>query len=197
MAVNLSKNRTARLAAYEDVCNPKTSTDWALFSYEGNSNDLKLVNSGAGGLNEMVEELNSGKIMYAYCRVKDPNAGLSKYVLVNWYAEDVNDIQKGKCANHLTAIACFFKGAHVTINARTEDDVEPDLILQKVAKASGVTYSIPQENLTCVDDSPQKPVGSVYQKTNAAVEIKKINKGSFWAETEEEKRRKEEEMHKI
>lgn len=37
-----------------------------------------------GGLEEMVEELNSGKIMYAFCRVQDPNSGLPKYVLINW-----------------------------------------------------------------------------------------------------------------
>lgn len=32
----------------------------------------------------MVEELNSGKVMYAFCRVQDPNSGLPKYVLINW-----------------------------------------------------------------------------------------------------------------
>lgn len=32
----------------------------------------------------MVEELNTGKVMYAFCRVKDPNSGLPKYVLINW-----------------------------------------------------------------------------------------------------------------
>lgn len=37
-----------------------------------------------GGLEEMVEELNSGKVMYAFCRVQDPNSGLPKYVLINW-----------------------------------------------------------------------------------------------------------------
>lgn len=37
-----------------------------------------------GGLEEMVEELNSGKVMYAFCRVRDPNSGLPKYVLINW-----------------------------------------------------------------------------------------------------------------
>lgn len=41
-----------------------------------------------GGLEEMVEELNSGKVMYAFCRVKDPNSGLPKYVLVNWVSGD-------------------------------------------------------------------------------------------------------------
>lgn len=42
------------------------------------------VTAAEGGLEEMVEELNSGKVMYAFCRVKDPNSGLPKFVLINW-----------------------------------------------------------------------------------------------------------------
>lgn len=37
-----------------------------------------------GGLEELVEELNSGRVMYAFCRVRDPNSGLPKFVLINW-----------------------------------------------------------------------------------------------------------------
>lgn len=43
--------------------------------------------SAEGGLEELVEELNSGKVMYAFCRVKDPNSGLPKFVLINWVCE--------------------------------------------------------------------------------------------------------------
>ena len=32
----------------------------------------------------MVEELSGGKVMYAFCRVIDPNTKLPKNVLVNW-----------------------------------------------------------------------------------------------------------------
>uniref|UniRef100_A0A8B9YXL2 ADF-H domain-containing protein n=1 Tax=Buteo japonicus TaxID=224669 RepID=A0A8B9YXL2_9AVES len=81
----------------------------ALFTYEGNSNDLRVAGSGDGGLEEMVEELNSGKVMYAFCRVKDPNSGLPKYVLVNWTGEGVNDVRKGACANHVSTVANFLK----------------------------------------------------------------------------------------
>ena len=42
------------------------------------------VYASDGGLEELVEELNSGKVMYAFCRVEDPNSGLPKYVLINW-----------------------------------------------------------------------------------------------------------------
>lgn len=86
----------------------------------------------------MVEELNSGKVMYAFCRVQDPNSGLPKYVLINWVCapfqcytlfvlfevvvlgfgeqsvvfqtgEGVKDARKGICANHVSSIANFLK----------------------------------------------------------------------------------------
>ncbi len=55
--------------------------------------------------------------------------------------ESAPAIRKGTCANHLGSIERFFKGIHVTINARTEDEVDEDYILDKVAKASGSAYT--------------------------------------------------------
>ena len=31
-----------------------------------------------------MDELNGGKIMYAICRVEDPNTNLPKIVFINW-----------------------------------------------------------------------------------------------------------------
>ncbi|XP_054415233.1 drebrin-like protein isoform X4 [Pongo abelii] len=145
MAANLSRNGPALQEAYVRVVTEKSPTDWALFTYEGNSNDIRVAGTGEGGLEEMVEELNSGKVMYAFCRVKDPNSGLPKFVLINWTGEGVNDVRKGACASHVSTMANFLKG-------------------------------------------------SVYQKTNAVSEIKRVGKDSFWAkaEKEEENRRLEE-----
>ncbi|XP_059817691.1 drebrin-like b isoform X2 [Hypanus sabinus] len=198
MAVNLSRNGPALQAAYRDVLNDKTATDWALFTYEGNSNDLRVAGTGDGGLEELVEELNSGKVMYAFCRVKDPNSGLPKCVLINWTGEGVKDARKGLCANHVSTIASFLKGAHVTINARDDQDVEPEVIIEKVAKASGANYSFHKESSRFQDKNPQGPVGSVYKKTNAMSEIRSVDKESFWAQTErdEERRREEDKRRK-
>ncbi|KAM9546851.1 drebrin-like b isoform 2-T2 [Salvelinus alpinus] len=194
MAVNLSKNGIALTNAYKEVVDEKCNTNWALYTYEGNTNDIRLAEKGDGGLEELVEELSSGKIMYAFCRVQDPNSGLCKYVLINWTGEGVKDARKGLCANHVSSMANFLKGAHVTINARAEEDVEPEAIMQKVGKASGANYSFHKESNKFRDAGPQGPVGSVYQKTNAMSEIKRTNKDNFWAQTEkdEEKRRQEE-----
>uniref|UniRef100_A0A8D1PWD3 Drebrin like n=1 Tax=Sus scrofa TaxID=9823 RepID=A0A8D1PWD3_PIG len=155
MAVNLSRNGPALQDAYMRVVDEKSPTDWALFTYEGNSNDIRVAGTGEGGLEEMAEELNSGKVMYAFCRVKDPNSGLPKFVLINWTGEGVNDVRKGACANHVSTMAGF--------------------------------------------------LGSVYQKTNAVSEIKRVGKDSFWAKAEkeeenrrlEEKRRAEEERRRL
>ncbi|XP_055009320.1 drebrin-like a [Boleophthalmus pectinirostris] len=194
MAVNLSKNGNELMAAYKDVLDGKSGTNWALFTYEGNSNDIRLAEKGDGGLEEMVEEFNSGKVMYAFCRVEDPNSGLPKYVLINWTGEGVNSSRKGICANHVLSMANFLKGAHVTINARDDDDVEPNVILDKVAKASGASFNFHKHKETGYVDVPRGPVGSVYRKVNAVEEIQHINKDDFWvkAQKDEEIRKREE-----
>ncbi|XP_062269590.1 drebrin-like a isoform X2 [Platichthys flesus] len=210
MAVNLSKNGAALMAAYKEVVDGKTNTNWALFTYEGNSNEIRLAEKGDGGLEEMVEELNSGKVMYAFCRVEDPNSGLPKYVLINWTGEGVKDTRKGFCANHVSSMASFLKGAHVTINARGDDDVEPQTILAKVSTASGANFNFHQK--TEYRDAPRGPVvrrqgdtcggfvhaqaemstthpllrfqGSVYRKVNAVEEIQQTKKDDFWLQTQ-------------
>ncbi|XP_069369390.1 drebrin-like a isoform X1 [Paralichthys olivaceus] len=191
MAANLSKNGAVLMAAYKEVVDGKSDTDWALFTYEGNSNDIRLAEKGDGGLEKMVEELNSGKVMYAFCRVHDPNSGLPKFVLINWTGEGVKDSRKGQCANHVSSMAGFLKGAHVTINARGDDDVEPEDILSKVSKASGANFNFHQK--TEYRDAPRGPVGSVYRKVNAVEEIQQTKKDDFWVQTQrdEEVRRQE------
>ncbi|XP_040929206.1 drebrin-like protein A [Betta splendens] len=192
MAVNLSKNGAVLQAAYDEVVDAKSDTNWALFTYEGNSNNIRLAQKGDGGLEEMVEELSSGKVMYAFCRVQDPNSGLPKYVLVNWTGEGVKDTRKGICGHHVSSMARFLQGAHVTVNARAEDDVEPAAILAKVAKASGANYNFHKQ--TEHRDAPRGPVGSVYRKINAMEEIQQTNKDDFWdqAQRDEELRQQEE-----
>ncbi|XP_068608867.1 drebrin-like protein B isoform X2 [Brachionichthys hirsutus] len=197
MAVNLSKNGAALMAAYKEVVDGKSETNWALFTYEGNSNDIRLAEKGDGGLEEMVEELSSGKVMYAFCRVQDPNSGLPKYVLINWTGEGVKDIRKGICANHVTSMATFLRGAHVTVNGRTEDDVEPEAILRKVAKASGANFNFHKQPQH-YRDVPAGTVGSVYQKVNAVAEIQQTNKENFWNQAErDEKVRRQEETSRV
>lgn len=84
MAISFEKHRAQIVDAWKDVLNAKSSTNWALFGYEGQTNELKLVGKGDGGVEELTEDLNSGKIMYAFLQIEDPKTGLNKYLLINW-----------------------------------------------------------------------------------------------------------------
>lgn len=201
MAINLDKHKEALISAWRDVLDEKTETNWALYGYEGLTNDLKFVSKGDGGLTELIDDLNSGKIQYAFLKVDVPNGSISKYVLINWQGEGAPTVRKGTCANHIKHVANFFTGFHLTMHARTEDDLDEKIILDKLAKAGSAfnfKSSRPEEL------PPSGPVGTAYQKVNPVKEINSKERDQFWQKEEieekkrieAEKKRKEEDKRK-
>lgn len=55
-----------------------------MFGYEGSTNILKVIGTGNGGLEEMIDRLSSSHIMYAFCKVIDTKTSLPKCLLINW-----------------------------------------------------------------------------------------------------------------
>ena len=55
----------------------------ALFGYLPNTFDLKLVEKGDGGLEDLVSELNPSAIMYAFVRV-ECGPELHEFVFIHW-----------------------------------------------------------------------------------------------------------------
>ncbi|ENN73114.1 hypothetical protein HUJ04_008684 [Dendroctonus ponderosae] len=193
MTIDLGRNSGALKEAWRDVLSEKTETNWALFGYEGHSNVLKLVSQGDGGINELKEDLSSGKIMYAFVKLNDPSTSLDKCVLINWQGEGANTVRKGLCANHLRDVEKFFPGAHLTYNARNEDEVDEDLLIEKL-KMYGSEYRF---KMKVEPVERALPVGTRYQKVNAVKEINSHERDKFWKkEEEEEKRRLEQERQK-
>lgn len=159
----------------------------AVFGYEGQTNDLKVISKGSDGIEEMTEDLNSGKIMYAFLKVNDPKTSLPKCVLINWQGEGANIVRKGLCANHVRDVGNFFSGAHVTLNARNEEEIEPQLIIDKVAKAgSAYSFKAPRSD----DIGPTGPIGSNYQRINPIKEINSKERDTFWMKEEEEEKKR-------
>ncbi|XP_068571700.1 drebrin isoform X4 [Cebidichthys violaceus] len=202
MAVNLGKNRLELLTAYQDVIDETSDTDWALYTYEDDSNDLKLASSGGGGLAEITLTFDSARVMYGFCSLKEPAATLPRYILINWVGEDVPDARKCACASHVATIADFLQvrpsmGVEVTVNASSLDDIDPSAIGQRLTNGTVVVASPVLSRLrTREEEHPD--VGTVYEKTNAEVEMKKINREEFWEQAKrEEEVRKEEEKKKV
>uniref|UniRef100_A0A3Q2QSX8 Drebrin n=1 Tax=Fundulus heteroclitus TaxID=8078 RepID=A0A3Q2QSX8_FUNHE len=193
MAVNLAKNRLALLTAYQDVIDETSDTDWALYTYEDESNDLTLAASGGGGLAEITLTFDNSRVMYGFCSLKEPTAALPRYILINWVGEDVPDARKCACASHVSTIADFFQGVEVTVNASNLDDIDPSAIGQRLTNGTAAVASPVLSRLKTRDEEH----GTVYQKTNAEVEMKKINREEFWEQAKrEEELRKEEERKK-
>ncbi|XP_047234657.1 drebrin isoform X3 [Girardinichthys multiradiatus] len=196
MAVNLAKNRLALLTAYQDVIDETSDTNWALYTYEDDNNDLTLAASGGGGLAEITLTFDNSSVMYGFCSLKEPTAALPRYILINWVGEDVPDARKCACASHVATIADFFQGVEVTVNASTLDDIDPSAIGQRLTNGTAAVASPVLSRLKTRDEE-HADVGTVYEKTNAEVEMKKINREEFWEQAKrEEEMRKEEERKK-
>ncbi|XP_014675039.1 PREDICTED: drebrin-like protein B [Priapulus caudatus] len=194
MAVDLVKHKDSLLAAWKAVVSDKDPTNWAIMSYEPNSNILKVVSTGEDGLEEMIDDLNSGKIMYAYCKVEDSHTTLNKFVLINWQGEGAPIARKGTCASHLRDVTNLFHGAHVTINARTDDDVEVDAIMDKISKSTVSSFNFHEKPKPPLQT---KPVGSVYKRIVPERDIDASARDEFWEQTEvEERKRKTEDRKK-
>lgn len=61
LQVNLSSKDINN--AYQDVVNAN-GIDWAIFTYEKGSNDLKVQATGNGGLEELEEEFSDGRYVF-------------------------------------------------------------------------------------------------------------------------------------
>ncbi|XP_013911636.1 PREDICTED: drebrin isoform X3 [Thamnophis sirtalis] len=195
--VSFSANRLELLASYQEVIGEDSPTDWALYTYEDDSDNLKLAASGTGGLQELSSHFEIQKVMYGFCSVKDPQATLPKYVLVNWVGEDVADARKCACASHVAKIAEFFQGVDVIVNASSVEDIDPGAIGQRLSNGLARIASPVLHRLRLREDENAQPVGTVYQKTDAAVEMKRLNREQFWEQAKkEEELRKEEERKK-
>ncbi|KAI8098807.1 uncharacterized protein BX664DRAFT_319644 [Halteromyces radiatus] len=163
LQINFSAHSKELTAAHQAVISDNDDTNWLIYGYDKGSNDLKVQDTGNGGLEELYDEFSDGKIQYALARVIDPNSQLPKLVFIGWCGTGVPETRKGFFNSHLSQVSKFFKTFHVQINARDEADVEPDLIMKRVSESSGANYSIHKEA-----QRPQPavtPVNSVYKKT--------------------------------
>uniref|UniRef100_A0A3P9GXW7 Si:dkey-40c11.2 n=1 Tax=Oryzias latipes TaxID=8090 RepID=A0A3P9GXW7_ORYLA len=194
--VNLDTYSLSLLTAKEDILNPRSSTNWALFAYEGATNKLKLADSGVGGVTELAEKFHISKPQYGLVNIGQTESGAAQIAMICWMGQKVDDYWRTECASHIPAIKNFFKEAHAFISAEKADDVTEEKVQAELSKAQAQT---PSQWARRSSRSTEKEdiVGTNYRKTNAAMEMRHINRDSFWAHAErEEEKRKEEERRK-
>ncbi|TWW60031.1 drebrin-like protein isoform X2 [Takifugu flavidus] len=194
--VNLDTYNLSLLTAKEDILNPRSSTNWAIFTYDGFTNKLKLADSGAGGVDELAAKFHASKPQYGLCKVANTETGAPQIALISWVGQNVEDYRRTECASHVPAIKNFFKEAHMFMTAENVEDVTEEKIRAELCKAQA---QAPSQWVRRSSRSAEKEelVGTNYRKTNAAMEMRRINRESFWARAErEEEERKEEERRR-
>lgn len=71
-------------------------------------------------------------------------------------------VRKGTCANHIRDVEKLLKGAHITITARSEDDVEVDTIMAKLARATASAYKFNEPRGE--NEGHTGPIGTTYRR---------------------------------
>ncbi|XEU98841.1 hypothetical protein FSHL1_004128 [Fusarium sambucinum] len=185
-SLNLSINGPSIKSSYNGVVNgPPPSSDsptyahWALFSVQAplmsafqdsgaKESILKVQSTGDGELADLIEDFSEGRIQFAFARVKDPNSGLPKSILIAWCGEGVPERTKGYFTSHLAAVSKVLHGYHVQITARSDRDLEVDSIMQKVADASGAKYSAGSSDVPRSSAPPPVKTKPVFTPTTSS-----------------------------
>ncbi|KPP57231.1 drebrin-like protein-like, partial [Scleropages formosus] len=81
----------------------------ALFAYDGATNNLKLSDSGVGGVVELARKFQPNRSLYGLCRIGGQASGPPRVVMINWVGEAVDECRRSECASHVPAIKAFFK----------------------------------------------------------------------------------------
>lgn len=178
--LNTSSNGPSISASYQKIVNAPppsgaaasspTYGQWAVFTVQaplvsafqqdaGKESVLKVQTTGEGELLDLIEEFSDGRIQFAFVKVKDPNTTLPKSVLIAWCGEGVPERTKGYFTSHLNAVSKMLHGYHVQVTARSDRDLTPEIIVQKVADSSGSKYS-GGGNVPASSGGPPPPVAS-------------------------------------
>ncbi|XP_051533893.1 myb-like protein X [Myxocyprinus asiaticus] len=191
--IDLDTCSLSLLTAKEDILNPRSSTNWALFAYDGIMNRLKLADSGVGGLEELKTKFHPRRALYGMCSV---GKSQPRNVMILWLGKEVDEYRKAECASHLPAIRAFFKEVHIFLPAHTMDEITEERICTLACKAA-VTIQGPRGRHGLRRLDREEVVGTNYKRTIAAAEILRLQRDSFWAQAEkEEEERKIEEQRR-
>ncbi|KNC51072.1 uncharacterized protein AMSG_07061, partial [Thecamonas trahens ATCC 50062] len=128
------------------VVDEDDSTRWVVLGYQSQPssrgpNVLEVKATGEDGVEELAWELSDAGIQFALLQVVEPKTSLWKLVFITWVGESSPTSVRTFVNQHTADVAKVFRGYHVQINARSEDDIAESVVLDLVAKGVGADYS--------------------------------------------------------
>jgi hypothetical protein len=154
---------------------------------------LKLAETGTGGLEEIANSFNDGKVMFGLVSV--PLGVSKKFVYIAWCGEGVTGMKKGLFNNQAQDVGFLFKvssffflsiemaldskysiaqcwwmvltllqGFHVQVNARSDDDLDAETIMGKLKSAAGASFY--RDHASQSSESTPEVSSITYEKRN-------------------------------
>jgi hypothetical protein len=115
------------------------ATNWVVFEFRDGSSTVGLAGTGDDGIDGLVATLRPNSISHGLLRVEDivDEHKTIKFVLVNWFGDQVPSIRKAKLTTFKGTIAQFIGQHHNSVNTSDVADLTFDEIMNKVRDASG------------------------------------------------------------
>ncbi|KAJ1944336.1 actin binding protein [Kickxella alabastrina] len=182
-SVDLSAHASEITSAHQRILNNDPSTSWAIFGFDRGGTALNVESQGSGGLEDLSDEFDAGKVQFAFVRVLDPNTQLPKFVFISWCGQGVPVFRKGMVSSQVGQVQGMLSGSHVTINARSEEDVDAKEIMDKVGRSSGAQYSYhtkPKVALPVTSAKPAFGAGAAAFKKGATYGAPAVSKSPAW-----------------
>lgn len=137
--------------------------NWVLVSYQGQTNSIRLVGSGSGGVDELTSHLTDDNIYYGLLRVTEEvdEHQTVKFVFIYWLGPRVATFRKAKVTTHKGAITSFFGQYHNDIETSDRSELSLQEIMNKVSNASGTRSHVKDADLSGLDYTAETPIGQL------------------------------------
>jgi len=149
--------------------------DWVLVSYQGQTNTIRLIGSGSGGIEELKGHLTDDNIYYGLLRVTESvdEHQTVKFVFIYWLGPRVSTFRKAKVTTHKGAITSFFGQYHTDYEPSDLHELTHDEIMKRVSHASGTRSHVKETNLSGLDYSSTTPQGTLQRRGTAGSPVAK------------------------
>ena len=167
------QDEDALRAAIADVRNDKSDTDWVLAGYE-DKKTVKLIGSGSGGLDALLEACVDKSICYGLFRVTETidRTTAVKFVFVNWVPEDVPVMLKAVVSTHKGTVQPIFRPWHADFTIAARDEISMDSVMDEVMRLSGTKSMVSdRKEERKVDTYQRKFVGGVSAEQAVGLEF--------------------------
>ncbi|KAJ2397658.1 actin binding protein [Coemansia sp. RSA 2603] len=183
-SLDLSAHAAEITSTHQRILASDSSISWAVYGFDRGGTTLNVQATGSDGLEELAEEFDDGKVQFAFARVQDPNTQLAKFVFISWCGQGVPVFRKGMVSSQVGEVQQVLGGSHVTVIARSAEDVLPEEIMDKVERSSGAQYSYHTQPKRQPPAPAAKPAfnnagGQAFRK-GATYGAPSVGKGAAW-----------------